>query len=314
MANPGSKEADHLSRFKAHIQLLRPPLAAMDLAMPAASALLASYAVSGSLPALLPFILATVGAYCAITSSYVYNDCCDIDVDLLAMPNRPLPSMRLEKREAQRWSLILFCVAAAVALYLNPESFATLMAATLIITIYSAWAKRNTPFSWVFVGLAFGLVPFGVWLAIEPAGILMPGAGIHPASVLLALMICITDWGFTNCDASRDVEGDKANGIPTTPATYGIPATSKMVAVFWLIGVVLSIALGLSAELGLIYLATAATAGGWLLLQNIDFVRHPTAARGNQLFYQSANYRAVLFAAIIIDILLKTSISSQALF
>jgi 4-hydroxybenzoate polyprenyltransferase len=142
----------------------------------------------------------------------------------------------------------------------------------------------------------------------------MPGAGIHPASVLLALMICITDWGFTNCDASRDVEGDKANGIPTTPATYGIPATSKMVAVFWLIGVVLSIALGLSAELGLIYLATAATAGGWLLLQNIDFVRHPTAARGNQLFYQSANYRAVLFAAIIIDILLKTSISSQALF
>jgi len=314
MANPGSKEADHLSRFKAHIQLLRPPLAAMDLAMPAASALLASYAVSGSLPALLPFILATVGAYCAITSSYVYNDCCDIDVDLLAMPNRPLPSMRLEKREAQRWSLILFCAAAVVALYLNLESFATLIAATFIITLYSSWAKRNTPFSWVFVGLAFGLVPFGVWLAIEPAGILMSGAGIHPASVLLALMICITDWGFTNCDASRDVEGDKANGIPTTPATYGIPATSKMVAVFWLIGVVLSIALGLSAELGLIYLATAATAGGWLLLQNIDFVRHPTAARGNQLFYQSANYRAVLFAAIIIDILLKTSISSQALF
>jgi len=310
MVNPSVKEADHLSRFKAHIQLLRPPLAAMDLAMPAASALLASYSVSGSLPALLPFILATIGAYCAITSSYVYNDCCDIDVDRVAMPNRPLPSMRLEKREAQRWSLILFCVAAAVSLYLNPESFATLMAATLIITIYSAWAKRNTPFSWVFVGLAFGLVPFGVWLAIEPAGILMPGASIHPASVLLALMICITDWGFTNCDASRDVEGDKANGIPTTPAIYGIPATSKMVAIFWFIGVALSVALGFSAGLGLIYLAVAVAAGGWLLIQNLDFVRHPTAKRGDHLFYQSANYRAVLFAAIIIDILLRTAIPS----
>src|SRR5512137_2206294 len=133
MANPGVKEADHLSRFKAHIQLLRPPLAAMDLAMPAASALLASYAVSGNLPPLLPFFLATIGAYCAITSSYVFNDCCDIDVDRIGMPERPLPSMKLHKRDALAWSLLLFAIAAATALYLNPESFVNLVAATIII-------------------------------------------------------------------------------------------------------------------------------------------------------------------------------------
>jgi 4-hydroxybenzoate polyprenyltransferase len=277
----------------------------MDLAMPAASALLASYTVSGGLPSLLPFILATLGAYCAITSSYVFNDCCDIDVDRIAMPDRPLPSMQLGKREALAWSIILFAAAAAVAFYLNPESFVNLVAATIIITIYSAWAKRRTPFSWIFVGLAFGLVPFGVWLAVEPVGFLKAGSGIHIASIILAMMICITDWGFTNCDASRDVKGDRTQGIPTTPATYGISATSKMVALFWLIGVFLSIALGLSAGLGLLYLVAAAFAGGWLLMQNLDFVRHPTANRGDELFYQSANYRAVLFAAIIVDVLLR---------
>jgi 4-hydroxybenzoate polyprenyltransferase len=303
----------NLSRFKPHIQLLRPPLAPMDLALPAASALLASYAVSGGLPNLLSFILATAGAYCAITSSYVFNDCCDIDVDRIAMPDRPLPSMQLGKREAVAWSLFLFAAAASVALFLNPESFVNLVAATVIITIYSAWAKRFTPFSWVFVGLAFGLVPFGVWLAVEPAGILKVGPGIHPASVILGLMICITDWGFTNCDASRDVEGDKAEGIPTTPATYGIPATSKMVAFFWLIGVALSIGLGLSAGLGPLYLVTAGLAGGWLLLQNLDFVRNPTAERGDHLFYQSANYRAVLFAAIIVDVLLRAALPNLSL-
>jgi 4-hydroxybenzoate polyprenyltransferase len=47
-------------------------------------------------------------------------------------------------------------------------------------------------------------------------------------------------------------------------------------------------------------------AGVWLLLQNLDFVRHPTAERGERLFYQSASYRAVLFAAIIVDVLLRT--------
>jgi 4-hydroxybenzoate polyprenyltransferase len=302
-----------LSRFKPHFQLLRPPLAPMDLALPAASALLASYAVSGRLPDLLPFILATAGAYCAITSSYVFNDCCDIDVDRIAMPDRPLPSMQLSKREAVVWSLFLFIVAAAVALYLNPESFANLVVATIIIAVYSSWAKRNTPFSWVYVGLAFGLVPFGVWLAMEPVGILKAGPGIHPASIILAMMICITDWGFTNCDASRDVVGDSAEGIPTTPATYGIPATSKMVAIFWLIGVALSIALGLSAGLGLVYMVTAALAGGWLLLQNLDFVQNPTKDRGNRLFFQSANYRAVLFGAIILDVLLRAALPNLSL-
>jgi 4-hydroxybenzoate polyprenyltransferase len=293
------------SRFKAHIQLLRPPLAAMDLAMPAAAALLAVYAVEGSLPPLLPFIIASIGAYCAITSSYVYNDCCDIDVDSIAMPDRPLPSAQLSRKEAQLWSLFLFMVAAAVALYLNPESFVVLAAATLLITIYSTWAKRNTPFSWIFVGLSFGLVPLGVWLAFEPAGLLKAGPGLHPAGLILAAMIGITDWGFTNCDASRDVAGDKEKGIPTTPATFGIPATARMVAGFWIIGVGLSLALGLAANLGWLYLAAAAVAGGWLLWQNLDFVRHPTAGRGERLFYQSANYRAVLFAALIIDVLLR---------
>lgn len=301
-----------LSKFRAHIELLRPPLAPMDLAMPAASALLASYAVSGALPPLLPFGLATFGAYAAITSSYVFNDCCDIDVDRIAMPNRPLPSAMLSKREAQIWALLLFIFSAAVALYLNLESFVVLALATVMITIYSAWAKRNTPFSWIFVGLSFGLVPLGVWLAMEPASFLKPGLGLHPASVILALMIGVTDWGFTNCDASRDVAGDREKGIPTTPATFGIPATARLVAVFWLIGVALSLALGVLAGLGWLYLVVAAGAGGWLLLQNLDFVKKPTAERGDRLFYQSANYRAVLFAAIIVDVLLKALLPAAA--
>lgn len=292
------------SALRARIELLRPPLAPMDLAMPAATALLAVHAVEGALPQAWPFAIAAIGAYCAITSSYVYNDCCDIDVDRIAMPNRPLPSAQLSKSQAQLWSLFLFLIAATTALYLNPESFAILAIATLLISIYSSWAKRSTPFSWIFVGLSFGLVPLGVWLAFEPAGLLKAGAGVHPAALILSLMICITDWGFTNCDASRDVSGDREKGIPTTPATFGIPATARMVAVFWTAGIALSIALGISSGLGWLYLIVAAAEGLWLLWQNLDFVRNPTPARGERLFYQSANYRAWLFAAIIADVLL----------
>ncbi|NLH21497.1 MAG: ubiquinone biosynthesis protein UbiA, partial [Methanothrix sp.] len=89
-------------------------------------------------------------------------------------------------------------------------------------------------------------------------------------------------------------------------------ATARMVAGFWIIGVGLSLALGLAANLGLLYLAAAALAGGWLLWQNLDFVRHPTAERGERLFYQSANYRAVLFAALITDVLLRAGLGLGA--
>lgn len=295
-----------MSRLHPYLELLRPPLAPMDLALPAAAALLSAYTSTGGLPALKPFAIATVGAYCAITSSYVFNDYVDVEVDRVGMPSRPLPSSRVSRMEAGAYAVFLFMLAAAAALYLNPESFAILVLSTAIITIYSTWAKRSTPFSWIPVGLAFGLVPVGVWLAISPAGFLKSGPGLHPAALILGAMICITDWGFTNCDASRDFNSDRNKGIPTTPAIYGISATSRLVALFWAAGVALSLGFGVSAGLGIIYFVAALLAGAWIMANALDFVRNPTPARGESLFYQSANYRAVLFAALIADVLLES--------
>jgi 4-hydroxybenzoate polyprenyltransferase len=61
-------------------------------------------------------------------------------------------------------------------------------------------------------------------------------------------------------------------------------------------------------------MASAALAGGWLLMQNVDFVRNPTAKRGDKLFYQSANYRAVLFAALIVDVLVRAMLLNANIF
>jgi hypothetical protein len=38
-----------------------------------------------------------------------------------------------------------------------------------------------------------------------------------------------------------------------------------------------------------------------MINQTFDFIRRPTAERGKGIFYQGANYGAVLFAALIID-------------
>jgi 4-hydroxybenzoate polyprenyltransferase len=213
------------------------------------------------------------------------------------------------------YAFLLFVVAAAVALYLNPESLAALIIATLAISLYSAIAKRATFLSFLPVGLAYGLVPIGVWLAFDPAGVLDLGlvhSYAHNDGVLLPLsaiffgaMICVTDWGFTlSSGVARDVEGDRLRGAPTFPVTFGVPVTSKFVMVCWVCGVLFSLAIGYAAGLGRIYFIGAIFAGVWMLLQAADFMRNPLPERGGRLFLQASWYRAVIFTAMIVDVVL----------
>ncbi len=292
-----------------YIEMLRPEIADMDLALPAASALLASYLLAGAFPPLIPFIIAVIGGYAAITSSYVFNDCCDIDIDEINLPNRPIPSSNISKKQALLYSLFLAIVASVTALYLNPESFVILLIAVTTISIYSVVAKRMTFLSFVPVGIAYGLVPIGIWLAFDPAGILKESVDsvILPIpAIFLGTMMCVTDWGFTLSGVARDVEGDRARGAPTFPVTFGVPATSKFVTLCWVAGVIASIVIGWTAHLGPIFFAGAILAGTWMLTQSFDFIKNPLPERGGRLFLQGSRYRGVLFVSLIVDVVLST--------
>ncbi len=287
--------------------MLRPEIADMDFALPAASALLASYLATGGFPDPILFIIAVIGGYAAITSSYVYNDCCDIDIDAINLPDRPLVSNQLTRNQALKYAAFLFLVASVAALYLNPESFVVLVVAVVTISIYSKLAKRMTFLSFVPVGIAYGLVPIGIWLAFDPAGILKGpdyGSLLPLPAIFLGLMMCFTDWGFTLSGVARDVEGDRARGAPTFPVTFGITATSRFVTFMWLVGVLASLAIGLTARIGPIYFAGALLAGGWMLTQSFDFIKNPTEERGGRLFLQGSRYRGIMFGSLIIDVIL----------
>ena len=289
-----------------YLQLLRPELYYMDLTLPASSAILASYLATGGLPELFPFIIAVIGGFAAITSSYVFNDCFDIDIDTINLPKRPLPSSKISRNSAMIYTFFLIFIAAAAAAYLNPESLVVLIIAVATISIYSAFAKRHTFLSFLPVGISYGLVPIGIWLAFDPAGILKGSDGVIlplPA-ICFGLMICVTDWAFTLGGVARDVEGDKAKGAPTMPVTFGIPFTARFVTFWWIVGVIASMIIGFSAKLGPIYFAGALTSGLWMLSQCLDFIKNPTPERGGRLFLNGSNYRAIMFGSMILDVLL----------
>ncbi|MDI6786111.1 MAG: UbiA family prenyltransferase [bacterium] len=283
-------------KIKAYLTMLRPEIAIMDLTLPAVCSVLATYTTSSSTPQLLPFLLAIIGSYCATVASYVANDVIDIDIDTINLPDRPLPSGKISRKEAVIYSLFLYLISLVIFYRLNFYAFLTLVIAIITITLYSGYLKRKTPFSFIPVGIAYGLVPIMVWLVFVKLTI---------SAILFGLMICITDWGFTLSGVSRDVKGDSQKGAPTLPVSYGIKITSKFVSICWLIGIALSIVIYYTANLGYIYLITSILSGIWLLYKCVNFIKSPQPEVGGNLFLQSAKYRSILFLALIIDICIK---------
>ncbi|MCD4845801.1 MAG: UbiA family prenyltransferase [Methanosarcinales archaeon] len=301
-----------MQSIRPYIKLLRPEIADMDVALPAASALLAAYLSTGGFPGLFYFIIAVAAAYIAITSSYVFNDYCDVDIDTINLPDRPLPSSQISRNNALIYAVFLMLIAGSVAFYLNPETLVVFIIAASVITFYSAVAKRATYLSFFPVGISYGLVPIGVWLVFDPAGIFKGNDSIIlplPA-IFLGIMICITDWGFTLSGVSRDVEGDRKKGAPTAPVTFGVPFVSKFIFVCWFLGVSASLIIGYTAHLGPVFFIGALVGGGWILWQSADFIKHPLPERGGKLFLQGSRYRGILFGCLIIDVLLLVLIQS----
>lgn len=292
-------------KVKGYVSATRPEIALMDITLPAGSALAASFAISGNLPRVLLLFLVVLGAYCATVSSYVANDVCDVDIDRVNLPGRAIPSGILQRTEAFFFSMLLFGLSLMIFFAINLYSGLTVILAFCLIAFYSAVLKRRTFLSFVPVGLAYGLVPIGVWFAIrDPEN---RAFGIAPVILLLGLMICITDWGFTLSGVCRDVRGDRERGAPTVPVRFGIPFTARLVFFFWLAGVLLSFTIWHASGFGWLslYLAASLLGGGWMLYLSLLFVRNPKPEIGGALFLKASRYRGFLFLGMIGDIVLR---------
>jgi 4-hydroxybenzoate polyprenyltransferase len=110
--------------------------------------------------------------------------------------------------------------------------------------------------------------------------------------------------GFTWSGVCRDVEGDKRLGIPTMPLKYGIPATSRLILLTWLLVVALSIVLFFYTELGILYLICSTLAGLWLVALAAMFVKEPTPTVGGNIFIKATLWLWVFSLALILDVIL----------
>jgi 4-hydroxybenzoate polyprenyltransferase len=187
------------------------------------------------------------------------------------------------------WELRLLAAAGAALMFvaaamLNPLCLALAPLALLFLVGYS-YTKRFTWASHWILGFTDGIAAAGGWIAVR-------GAFDPPAFVLwLALTVWIA--GFDLIYACQDVEVDRAQGLHSFPARFGVGAALSMARLNHALTAVALAWLGVMMELGVFYWI------GWLavvalLIYEHSLVRADDLSRLNVAFFNVNGYIAVI--------------------
>jgi heme o synthase len=284
-----------LQVVQSYYQLTKPRIIPLLLITTAGSMWIAAKGEVDPWLLIITMIGGTLAAASAQTINCIYDR--DIDYDMERTRHRPIPSGKVQPRDA-----LIFAIALAVLSFTLLTVFANLLAAFLAfsgiifyILVYTHWLKRHSTQN-IVIGGAAGAIPALVgWAAVT--GTLSWSAWLIFAIVFLwtpphfwALALMISD--------------DYAKvGIPMLPVVAGNEATVRQIWFYTVITVTVTILLFYPLHTsGIVYAVIALTLGGvfvhksWHLLQNPE---DKTIAR--ELFLYSISYMMLLCLGMVVD-------------
>ncbi|MFJ5100867.1 menaquinone biosynthesis prenyltransferase MqnP [Streptomyces sp. NPDC088554] len=162
-------------------------------------------------------LLVTVAMVGLRTFAMAVNRIIDREIDARnpRTAGRELVTGALSVRSAWTGALVAVAVFLGAAAALNPLCLALAPVAVIPMVVYP-YGKRFTNFPHAILGLAQAMGPVGAWLAVT-------GEWSWDA-VLLGLAVGIWIGGFDLIFACQDVQADRAHGVLSVPARFGIPA------------------------------------------------------------------------------------------
>ncbi|MHC5938734.1 heme o synthase [Nostoc sp.] len=284
-----------LQVIQSYYQLTKPRIIPLLLITTAGSMWIAAKGEVDPLLLLVTLTGGTLAAASAQTINCVYDR--DIDYDMERTRHRPMPSGKVQPRDA-----LIFAIALATISFTLLAVFANLLAALLAfsgivfyILVYTHWLKRHSTQN-IVIGGAAGAIPALVgWAAVT-------GTLSWSAWLIFAIVFLWTPPHFWAL--ALMIRDDYAKvGIPMLPVVEGDTATVKQIWYYTLLTVVATVLLvyPLGAS-GILYAAIALILGGlfihksWRLLQNPE---DRTVAK--ELFLYSISYMMLLCLGMVVD-------------
>lgn len=210
-------------------------------------ALISMLLASKGLPSFYTVFWILVAFMGARTGANAVNRVIDAEIDAKNPRTaiRQLPQGLLKKKEVIVFTVICFLIMVIAAAKLNILCLILSPIALFLMIIYS-YTKRFTWACHLVLGITSAAAPVGAWLAVTGKVSLLP----------LFMGAANTLWvaGFDIIYGCQDYDFDRANGIHSIPAAFGIKNALHIAAVFHGLTLIFLLMVGiLSSELGAIY-------------------------------------------------------------
>lgn len=281
--------------IQSYWQLTKPRIIPLLLIETAAGMWVAAH---GRVDPLLLIITLLSGALAA-ASAQVINCIYDRDIDyrMERTRHRPLPSGRIQIRDA-----LIFATVLAVLSFTLLTVFANLLSALLAmagivvyVVVYTYWLKRSSTQNIVIGGAAGAIPPLVGWAAVA-------GHLDWAAWVFFAIVFVWTPphfWGLAML-----IKDDYARvGIPMLPVVVGDQETAKQI--WWYTLILIPTTLLLVYPLGVtgVIYALIAIALGWVFLKKAWFLKQSPEDKdlARSLFKYSILYMMVLSLGMVVD-------------
>jgi heme o synthase len=281
--------------IQSYYQLTKPRIIPLLLITTAGSMWIAGEGKVDLLLLLVTLTGGTLAAASAQTINCIYDR--DIDYDMERTRHRPLPSGKIQPRDA-----LIFAIALAVISFSLLTVFANLLAAMLAmsgivfyILVYTHWLKRSSTQN-IVIGGAAGAIPALVgWAAVT-------GTLSWVAWLLFAIVFVWTPPHFWAL--ALMIRDDYAKvGIPMLPVVAGNEATVRQIWFYTLILVPTTLLLVYPLHAtGIVYAAIALGLGGLFILKAWRLLHNPDdRALAKDLFLYSISYMMLLCLSMVID-------------
>ncbi|WP_435600387.1 menaquinone biosynthesis prenyltransferase MqnP [Streptomyces sp. C10-9-1] len=243
-------------------------------------------------------LLVTVAMVGLRTFAMACNRIIDREIDARnpRTASRELVTGAVSVRSAWTGALIALAVFLGAAALLNPLCLALAPVAVVPMVVYP-YGKRFTDFPHAILGLAQAMGPVGAWIAVT-------GAWSWDA-VVLGLAVGVWIGGFDLIFACQDVQADRAHGVQSVPARFGIPAAlygargCHAVTMGLFVWYALATGVGAFLWLGLAIVAAA-------FVYEHSIVRPHDLSRLNRAFFTVNGFIGIaLFVCALLDLVVR---------
>jgi 4-hydroxybenzoate polyprenyltransferase len=210
--------------------------------------------------------------------------------------DRDLPSGRITVGEALAF-VIASCLLFVLSSYMLSWTCFWSSFFVLIILLGYSYTKRFTWLCHLFLGIAIGLVPLAVWVAITNT--------ISPRIAIFPLALCPYMAGFDILYACQDIEFDRSEGLYSLPAVIGPGKAMIVSALLHCITFGALFSLFRIFNLTYVYLAFVGVIGALLVAEHF-LVRPRDISRIHMAFFQiNCAISVLLFVAFLSEELLR---------